>query len=167
MGKDCALSLSLVRCLCVYCRCDPFSALQCGVLIVDSGNGMSQAGSADISSRAVFLSIVAWPMMLGIMTVMDQKDYCTFYWQWHVQGLVCWPLHLAMCSLTWGRYEPEGLFRVLHCCSHALCVQRQVPGYGVQKTADSLQLQPIHKVVDFPIVPQRLIPMIKLFSRPS
>ena len=41
-------------------------------------------------------------------------------WQWHVQGLVCWPLHLAMCSLTWlagpdarhlGRYEPEGPIR--------------------------------------------------------
>ena len=55
----------------------------CGVLIVDSGSGMSPAESADISSRTV----VAWPMMLGIMSVMDQKDYCTFYWQWHVHGL--------------------------------------------------------------------------------
>ena len=40
-------------------------------------------------------------------------------------------------------------------------------GYGVKKAAVSLQLQPIFKVVDFPVVPQRLIPMIKLFSRPS
>ena len=40
-------------------------------------------------------------------------------------------------------------------------------GYGVQQTAVSPQLQPIFKVVDFPVVPQRLIPMIKLFSRPS
>ena len=45
-----------------------------GVLNVDSGNGMSQAGSADISSRAVFLSFVAWPMMLGILAVVDQED---------------------------------------------------------------------------------------------
>ena len=52
-GKDCALSLSLVRCLCVYCRCDPFCALQCGVLFVDSGSGMSQAGFADFHSRSV------------------------------------------------------------------------------------------------------------------
>ena len=73
--------------------------------------------------------------MLGIMAGMDQKDCCSFYWQWHVQGLVCWPLHLATCSFTWlagpdaqllGRYEPEGLFRVLHCRSHSCCVQRQV-----------------------------------------
>ena len=63
-------------------------------------------------------------MMLGIMAVMDQKDYCTFYWQWHVQGLVCWPFHLAMCSLAWlagpdarhpGRYEPEGPVRAHRC----------------------------------------------------
>ena len=40
-------------------------------------------------------------------------------------------------------------------------------GYGVQQTAVSPQLQPIFKVVDFPVVPQRLISMIKLFSRPS
>ena len=66
-----------------------------------------------------------------------------------------------------GRYEPEGLIRVLHCCSHARCVQRHGPGYGVQKTAVSPQLQPIFKGLNFPVVPQRLIPMIKLFSRPS
>ena len=100
----------ILHALCSLClsACQSFQAswpacsrrTDCGVLIVDSGSGMSQAGSADISSRAVFLSIVAWPMMLGIMAVMDQKDYCKFYWQWHVQGLVCWPLHLAMCSLN-------------------------------------------------------------------
>ena len=40
-------------------------------------------------------------------------------------------------------------------------------GHGVQKTADSPQLQPTFKVVAFPVVPQRLITMIKLFSRLS
>ena len=107
--------------------------------IVDSGSGMSQAGSADNSSRAVFLSIVAWPTMFGITAVMDQKDYCTFYWQWHVQGLFCWPFHLAMCSLPWladpdaqllGRYEPEGLFRVLHLFTRPLCA---TTGYDASK----------------------------------
>ena len=40
---------------------------------------LQRPGSADIFSRCV--------------AVTDQKDYCTFYWQWHVQGLVCWPFH--------------------------------------------------------------------------
>ena len=48
------------------------------MLIVDSGSGMSQAGFADISLRAVLLSIVAWPQMLGIMAVMDQKEFLAF-----------------------------------------------------------------------------------------
>ena len=40
-------------------------------------------------------------MMLGIMAVSDQKDYCMFYRQWHVQGGFCLSFHLAMCSLMW------------------------------------------------------------------
>ena len=51
---------SACRCLCVYCRCDPFWALQCGVLFVDSGSGMSQAGFADFI-RALFLSLLLGP----------------------------------------------------------------------------------------------------------
>ena len=43
-----------------------------GALIVDSGSGMSQAGFADISLRAVFPFVVDWSQMLGIMAVMDQ-----------------------------------------------------------------------------------------------
>ena len=48
-----------------------------GVLIVDSGSGMSQAGFADISPHPVFLSIVAWPLMLRLLADMDQKDRCS------------------------------------------------------------------------------------------
>ena len=102
----------------------------------DSCSDMNKAGYAACDAPRAVSSLVRRPMMIGIMAVSDQKDYCTFYWQWHVQGLFCWPLHLAMCSLAClagpdarhlGRYEPEGLIRVLHCCSHARCVQRQMP----------------------------------------
>ena len=136
----------------------------------DSCSDMNKAGYAACDAPRAVSSLVRRLMMLGITAVSDQKDYCTFCWQWHVQGLFCWPLHLAMCSLAClagpdarhlGRYEPERLIRVLHCCSHARCVQRHALGYGVQKTAVSPQLQPIFKVVDLPVVPQRLIPMIK------
>ena len=48
------------------------------MLIVDSDSDMSQAGVADISPRAVFLSIVAWPQMIGIMAVMDQREFLAF-----------------------------------------------------------------------------------------
>ena len=48
------------------------------MLIVVSGSGMSQAGFVDLSPRAVFLPIVAWPQMLGIMSVMDQKEFLAF-----------------------------------------------------------------------------------------
>ena len=57
---------------------------------------------------------------------------------WHVQGSFCWYLHLALCSsffsgvdaLHHGRNGPEGQSRCetsSRCCSHARCVQRQVP----------------------------------------
>ena len=39
---------------------------------------MFQAGFSDISPRVVFLSIVAWLQMLGIMAVMDQKEFLAF-----------------------------------------------------------------------------------------
>ena len=49
-----------------------------GVLFVVCGSGMSQAGFAGITPRAVFLSTVAWALMLGIMAVMDQKEFLEF-----------------------------------------------------------------------------------------
>ena len=49
-----------------------------GVLFVVSGSGMSQDGFAGISPRAVFFSIVAWPQMLRITAVMDQKEFLAF-----------------------------------------------------------------------------------------
>ena len=88
--------------------------------------------------------------MLGILAGMDQKDYCTFYWQWHLQGLVCWPLHLAMCSLRgWqaqmlsflaGTNQKDyfAFYTVVH--TPVVCNDRCFY-YGVQKTADFPQLQ--------------------------
>ena len=49
-----------------------------GVLFVVSGSGMSQAGFAGISPRAVFFSIVAWSQMLRITAVLDQKECLAF-----------------------------------------------------------------------------------------
>ena len=88
--------------------------------------------------------------MLGILAGMDQKDYCTFIWQWHFQGLVWWLLHLAMCSLRgWqaqmlsflaGMNQKDyfAFYTVVHtpvvCNDRCFC-------YGVQKTADFPQLQ--------------------------
>ena len=50
-----------------------------GALFVVSGSGMSQAGFAGITLRAVFFSFVALPQMLGIMAVMDQKEFFAFF----------------------------------------------------------------------------------------
>ena len=68
--------------------------------------------AGDVTFRAVFPSVVAWPEMLGIVAGMDLKDS-----PWHVQGLF---FFLALCSL-WlqtgpdarhlGRYGPEGHVR--------------------------------------------------------
>ena len=43
-------------------------------LVVDPGNCSCHAGYACIAPRAVFLSVVCKPEMLGIMAVSDQKD---------------------------------------------------------------------------------------------
>ena len=57
-----------------------------GVRFVDSGSGMSQAGFADIPPRAVFLSIVAWPLMLRILAGIDQKECCSGIYKTGLDG---------------------------------------------------------------------------------
>ena len=125
--------------------------------------------------------LVAWPMMLGIMAVIHQKDYCTFYWQWHVQGLFCWPLHFAMCSLTclagpdarhFGRYEPERPIRVLHSCSHARCVQRPWPLVtGCRKLwilhSCTVIFVPVYRSCRFPSWRRGIFPWSRLLFGPS
>ena len=57
----------------------------------DSCNDMNKAGYAACDAPRAVSSLVRRPMMIGMMAVSDQKDCCTFYWQWHVQGLFCRP----------------------------------------------------------------------------
>ena len=85
-----------------------------GVLIVDSGSGISQTGFADISPRAVFLSVVAWPQMLCILAGMDQKEFLAFLNPCSDMCKACIVvLRLAVCflwlsaGLRVGRYGPE------------------------------------------------------------
>ena len=65
--------------------------------------------AGDVTFRAVFLSVVAWPEMLGIMAGMDKKGsppvWCVHrrLWQWHVPGLF---FFLAQCSL-WLQTGPD------------------------------------------------------------
>ena len=70
----------------------------------------------DFPFRAVFPSVVAWPVMLGIIAGMDLKDsprvWCAHrrLWQWHVPGLF---FFLAQCSL-WLQTGPDALHHVRH-----------------------------------------------------
>ena len=59
------------------------------------------AGFAGFVPRAVFLPVVYRPVMIGIMTVLGQKDsYAATLLQWHVQGSFCWYFS-SRCSASW------------------------------------------------------------------
>ena len=158
-----------------------------GVLIVDSGSGMSQAGSADISSRAVFLSIVAWPMMLGIMAVMDQKDrFALIVFPFVAQRLlpmvltVLWTIVFPLLhankvflspscrSCRFHRLHQQFLDKLSCPCGGVSTGAVLGQGYGVYRCCgpDSAhrlevpQLQLFNKVVFTPVVAQSSSPMV-------
>ena len=151
--------------------------------VVDSGGGMCYAGIAGCGSpRGMFPSVVVFPKMVHIVAGMTRRTVFCEHGTLSVDSgsgmckawFAC--LYTSRCSLTWlagpdaqhlGRYEPEGLFRALHCCSHARCVQRQVPwlrgaeNCGFSAVAANLQGRRL------PCRAAEAHPMIQLFSRPS
>ena len=84
-----------------------------GVRFVDTVSGMSQAGFAVISPRALFLSIVAWPLMLVILADVDQKDSYAFGSSMFKAGIASYNAPRAVLSLFadarhHGLYGPKG-----------------------------------------------------------
>ena len=91
-----------------------------------------------------------------------RKTSCMFYWQWHVQGLVYWPLHLARCSSPWRVWQAQ-MFGILAGMNQknrfAFCTVVHTPVVcnnkwpwlrGAENSQIPPQLQPIHKVVELP-----------------
>ena len=73
---------------------------QHSTVIVDSCSGICRAGFAGIAPRAVFLPVVAWSQMLGIMAGTHQKDsYALFFFgSGMCKARFAGILHLTLCS---------------------------------------------------------------------
>ena len=112
-------------------------------LVVDFGYGICRAGFAGIAPCAVFLPVVAWPQMLGIMASMHQKDSYALF------GPGKWHVHLALCS-------SRG-FQAQMPCRQA---RRQVFIMAGLDQRDSFF--GVKVVVIIPVVVQRLISMVLL-----
>ena len=103
-----------------------------GALVVDSGSGICQAGSAGFP-HAVSLYVVVRPKMLRIMAGMNQMDS-------YAVGWFCW-----YCT---SRCVPSCRRQATDACHHVRCGPEGAVRGAVQKTSDFPQLQFI-KVVDF------------------
>ena len=120
----------------------------------------------DVTTRAVFPSVVVRPEMLGIMACMDQKYiprvWCAHrrLWQWHVQGWFCWYVTPRAVFLPWflstgpplgllhGWFGPEEQLRFEMVVVIPVIAQRLIP--MVQLTVEIPQLQFLNEVIDVP-----------------
>ena len=90
------------------------------VCFVDSGSGMSQAGFAVISPRAVFLSIVAWPLCSASWAVWTRRTVAVAFTR------LVWTVTWCSCST-----------------SRPLCTRRTVATWCSCSTAENFGLSAV------------------------
>ena len=116
-------------------------------LVVDFGYGICRAGFAGIAPCAVFLPVVAWPQILGIMAGMHQEDSCALFGPGSglCKARFAGILHLAL-------FSSRGFLAQMPCRQARHWVYGR---YGLEG-----QLFGEKVVVIIPVVAQRLIPMV-------